>query len=136
MTPMFPLLALLQAQASDNPECDQDKADQGIQIEMNICAHRDFLEADADLNAQWKITADKMRALDEGAYVIDDGRPGYFAALLEAQRAWLAYRDAHCATEGYWARGGSMEPLLVSGCLAALTTARTEQLRQLAEYPN
>lgn len=118
------------------PECDQAKADMGIQQEMNICAHRDYLLADRELNAQWKLTAAKMKALDaEADFPAWDERPGYFDQLLAAQRAWIAFRDAHCASEGYWARGGSLEPLLVSTCKSALTQARTAQLRDLANYP-
>ena len=119
----------------DVPPCNQARADQGIQSDLNICAHHEFLKADAELNAQWKKTAKRMKGIDAQPYPVEDGRPGYFEALLASQRAWLAYRDAHCVNEGYWARGGSMEPMLVSFCLASLTNERTEQLRQLAEYP-
>ena len=124
------------ASADDYPPCDQARADQGIQSDLNICAHHQFLQADAELNAQWKATAGHMRALDDHEFTKRDGRIGYFDALLAAQRAWLSYRDAHCINEGYCARGGSMEPMLVSFCLASLTRDRTEQLRQLAEYPD
>ena len=54
-------------------------------------------------------------------------------ALLACQRAWLTYRDAQCLIEGYAARGGSMEPMLLSGCIARLTMARTQALRDLIE---
>ena len=126
------------AQEADSlPRCDQAKADMGIQQEMNICAHREFLIADATLNAQWKLTAAKMKAQDkDSAAWAADGRPGYFATLLEGQRAWITFRDAHCASEGYFARGGSLEPLLVSTCKTALTEARTAQLKELADYPD
>jgi uncharacterized protein YecT (DUF1311 family) len=89
------------------------------------------------LNAQWKITAAAMKARDAGSanYRGDDTRAGYFESLLEAQRAWLRYRDAHCRTEGYIARGGSMEPMLVSGCKAHLTRMRTEELKALVDVP-
>jgi len=135
---MFTVLLLL-AQTTGYPECNQAAADQGIQQEMNICAHGEFLEADAALNAQWRITRDAMKAND--AQLIErsgpdgDGRPGYFETLLEAQRAWIIYRDAHCRSEGNWARGGSIVPLLVSSCKTALTEARTKQLQDLVEYP-
>ena len=65
-----------------------------------------------------------------------DTRPGWFASLLEAQRAWIAFRDAHCRVDGYMARGGSLEPLLVSTCKTALTKARTAQLQELADSPD
>ena len=55
--------------------------------------------------------------------------------MLEAQRGWLRYRDAHCRVDGYTARGGSLEPLLVATCKARLTRMRTEELRELVEVP-
>jgi len=103
------------------------------QTDMNICAGQDFVEADAELNAQWSITAASMRRRDADTTYSDDGRAPYFEVLLAAQRAWLTFRDAHCISEGYEARGGSMEPMLVAGCRAALTRERTQQLRDLIE---
>ena len=123
----------------DLPDCDEEAAERGIQQAMNICAYRDFLIADAALNAQWKVTSAKLKARDadwESYKPDNDTRPGWFASLLEAQRAWLSYRDAHCRVDGYTARGGSLEPLLSSTCKTALTKARTEELRELAESPN
>ncbi|MEL7196892.1 MAG: lysozyme inhibitor LprI family protein [Pseudomonadota bacterium] len=117
------------------PECNQEAADRGIQQEMNICAHRDYLLADKELNEQWKLTSATMKSRD-GSWKPDwDDRPGYFASLLEAQRAWITFRDAHCRVEGYVARGGSLEPLLVSTCKTALTKTRTAQLKELADSP-
>lgn len=130
---MFSIL-LIFAQAAPLPECDQQAADQGIQSAMNLCAARDFAEADGELNAQWKLTRAKMKQYD--AQWHDDDGPGYFETLLEAQRAWLNYRDAHCRSEGYLARGGSIEALFVSDCMTTLTKARTKQLRDLANFPD
>jgi len=124
---------------ADLPTCNQEAAERGIQQEMNICAHRDFLIADAALNAQWRVTRDTMKARDADwqSYKPDyDTRPAWFASLLESQRAWLTYRDAHCRVDGYTARGGSLEPLLVSTCKTALTEARTNELLDLAQSPN
>lgn len=130
---MISALLLLLAQAGALPECDEEAAERGVQQEMNICAHRDFLEADAALNVQWRLTRAVMRQRDaEADLPAHDTRPGNFDTLLEAQRAWLTYRDAHCRADGYTARGGSLEPLLVSTCKTALTLARTAQLQELA----
>jgi uncharacterized protein YecT (DUF1311 family) len=49
--------------------------------------------------------------------------------LREAQRAWVSFRDAQCRLESFEARGGSMQPMLDSGCRAAVTRARTAELR-------
>jgi uncharacterized protein YecT (DUF1311 family) len=51
--------------------------------------------------------------------------------LRAAQRAWMAFRDAECAVAGYEALGGSMESMLVSGCVAQLTKRRAAELRQM-----
>lgn len=130
---------LLLAQAAALPPCDEDAAEMGVQSAMNICAAHDYAAADAELNAQWKVTSAKLKARDESweDYAPDgDDRPGWFASLLEAQRAWLTYRDAHCRVDGYEMRGGSAEALLVATCKTALTRARTQQLRQLAQSPD
>ncbi|RIV84785.1 DUF1311 domain-containing protein [Aurantiacibacter xanthus] len=100
---------------------------------MTMCAARDYEEADAALNAQWSQTADVMRARDRDLDRVYDDRPGYFETLLAAQRAWLTYRDKHCASAGYRYRGGSMEPMIVSGCKTRLTEQRTRELADLIE---
>ena len=136
----YPLLMLLatqhgvEADAGEVARETRDCAEPMTQQAMNYCAALEFDEADAALNAQWRETAAEMRRLD-AASTPDDGRPGYFEQLLAAQRAWLSYRDAHCASEGYYARGGSLEPLLVATCKTQVTRARTQQLHELSDNP-
>lgn len=134
---MISSLFLIMMQPEGLPPCDMEKADQGIQQEMNICAANDFVLADQELNAAWALARAKTKELDK-SYAEYPGPPeanprGYFELLLSAQRAWLKYRDEHCKLDGYGARGGSLEPLLVSTCKTALTKARTKELRVLAE---
>lgn len=130
-------LPLLLQSAQHLPECDQMAADHGVQQAINQCAYRDYLIADAELNLQWKITSAAMTARDAefsvSASAEFDKREGHFESLLEAQRAWLRYRDAHCRLDGYTARGGSMEPMIDLFCKTHLTRARTEQLMDLVE---
>ena len=84
---------------------------------MNRCAGEAYERADKALNAEWaKIMAAKGEKEEE-------------KLLLDAQRAWIKYRDAHCTYDGYEARGGSMEPMLYNGCRARLTRERIAQLR-------
>ena len=131
------LLPLLLQSADVVPQCDQAAADKGIQQAMNQCAYRDYLIADAELNAQWAITRARMKQDDAdfaaSASAEFDKREGSFDRLLEAQRGWLRYRDAHCQVSGYGARGGSLEPLLVAMCKTQLTQERTQQLKDLVE---
>lgn len=106
-----------------------DCAEPATQTAINMCAGQDYARADAELNVVWR----ELRAVtkQEDEYSYDDGQPGHWPTLLEAQRTWIAYRDAHCRLVGYDARGGSLEPMLVSACKAELTRARTQRMRTL-----
>lgn len=103
------------------------------QSEMTYCAEQAYQRADHVLNDQWRLTVRTMQDRDRltRAYGNRDQRPGYHATLLAAQRAWIAYRDTSCTVEGYGARGGSLEPMLIAQCRAALTEARTVWLEQV-----
>ncbi len=145
------LLLPMMMQSAEPPVPGWNCKDPIAQQEMNWCAGQDYAAADAELNAQWKITVEAMKRRD--AEVGEEFGPlnpaipregaaarmaytGHFTALLEGQRAWLAYRDAQCRLEGYQFLGGSAQPMIVSGCLAALTRHRTKELRDLAEFPD
>ena len=103
---------------------------------MNMCFYRSYERADAEMNAQWKITAAAMKQADRDLDRTYDKEPGYFDTLLAAQRAWITYRDQHCLGESFEARGGSMAPMLNSTCRITLTQERTRQLKALVEVEN
>src|SRR5947209_5146986 len=121
--------ALVIAAAPVPPNC----AEALSQLEMNACAGHDLEFADAAMNRAWKLLLPLMKKRDSDDVPAVDGRPTYTAALLDAQRTWLRYRDAHCQSYAYFARGGSMEPMQLYGCEAQLTNERTKQLRELIE---
>ena len=125
---MFALIVFSLAAAEPRLNC----ADLQTQTEINLCAAQDAKKADAELNRQWATTAAIMRAQDKANHAPKDGRPGYHAALLAAQRAWIRFRDLQCRAEGYAMRGGSAEPMMIGACLAQVTRARTMQLKELA----
>ena len=114
------VLLALAAQAPDDPienACYQ--ADHSQQA-MNRCAGDAYQRADTALNTQWaKVLA---------AYGDD---PESKKLLLDAQRAWLKYRDAQCQLASLDSRGGSIWLLINSGCLASLTRRRTQELKEL-----
>lgn len=112
-----------------------DCANAVTQSDMTACAASEWQQADAKLNSQWEQTAAHMRQRDAMYDHSHEDRPGFFDQLLAAQRAWLTYRDANCATEGYVARGGTLEPMLVAHCKAELTRQRTRQLQSIEEWP-
>jgi uncharacterized protein YecT (DUF1311 family) len=109
-------------QATDDPvETACVNADQSQQG-MNRCAGDAFERADKALNAMWsKVLA---RFGDEAKSK---------KLLLDSQRAWLKYRDAQCELAAYDNLGGSIWPLINSGCLAAATRQRTRELADLIE---
>ncbi len=127
------LLSAPMAAAQDGePEVDCQNAQ--AQIEMNICAGRDYEAADEELNAAYKVTMAAARKMDEQAREMGEHYVGAVDALKRAQRAWIGYRDGQCELAGFEARGGSMEPMLVSGCLADLTRKRTAELKAVSEF--
>ncbi|HEV2900283.1 MAG TPA: lysozyme inhibitor LprI family protein [Pseudaminobacter sp.] len=108
------LAVLLSSPAAFAQECDRSDESQAG---MNICANEDYKAADAKLN---KTYSEIMKRLSDDA----DGRK----LLQAAQRSWIAFRDAECNFSTADSQGGSIHPMLVSGCLQGLTEARTEQL--------
>lgn len=116
---------------AEEAECDDPPTQQA----MNTCSAREFAAADAALNEQWQATTAAMRARDAEVDGETDKQPGHFETLLNGQRAWLAYRDAECLSQSFFARGGSLQPTLAAQCKTYLTELRTEQLRVLAAGP-
>ncbi len=127
---MMVLLSIALA-AVAQPMTEAECADAASQAAMNACAAQAFERADAELNALYRRLIDGARENDrspDNGRVEGDDRPGEEATLREAQRAWVAFRDAHCRGEGYAERGGSMEPMIFHQCLERLTRERIAQL--------
>lgn len=121
------LIALaLAAQAAHDPRCDSPRTP-----DLMACAGADWNRADAAMNAEYRRVMAQMK--DQDAHPQPDATTGptYAATLLASQRAWLAFRDAECANEGYKFRGGTMQNLEAVSCKANLTKARTKQLHDL-----
>ncbi|MEO1703506.1 MAG: lysozyme inhibitor LprI family protein [Pseudomonadota bacterium] len=114
---------------------DWDCSDAGNlpQQGMNYCAYQDWQTADRALNALWPEVKRWAKATDEQ---VREWRPEIANAeadLLKAQRAWIDYRDGHCENEGMKVAGGSLQPLLIYSCKAAMTRNRNEELLLLLE---
>lgn len=90
---------------------------------MNQCARQFYDEADAQLNTVW---ADLRERRGEGHS---------WDPILEAQRAWIPFRDAHCEAHAAPYEGGSIQPLIRFGCLTDVTEQRTAQLREFLNEP-
>ena len=92
------------------------------QMGMNRCAAEEYERADKKLNAQWA----KVQA-----WAKDDRQSAKL--LLDSQRSWIKYRDAHCAMVADENRGGSIVPLVELICMTGMTTDRTKALSQLMD---
>jgi uncharacterized protein YecT (DUF1311 family) len=110
----FAAILFATAAAADDIDCHKAMT----QSAMNICADRDFRAADAKLNAAY---AKLMAALDDA---------GFKTKLKTAQRAWISFRDSECTFETADNEGGSIHPMVYSGCLTRLTKERIKALEQ------
>lgn len=119
------LFVLQPASAQDNVDCGYPLN----QMEMTYCAEKSWEMADTELNAVYEQAMAMMRETDE---FLPKELKGAVNALKDAQRAWIPYRDKACAAHGYLARGGSMESMLIYGCLSILTQKRTDELSEIA----
>lgn len=106
------LMLPLEAEAQSAADCISPQT----QLLMNMCAARDYEQADAALNAAWGPARSYARQIGQGD------------ALLKAQRAWLTYRDAACEVQASPYEGGSIQPLIRFSCLSELTAERTRML--------
>lgn len=88
------------------------------QFEMNQCVAHSFNVADRELNEVWQ----KIKTN------YSSGKT--YEKLLDAQRKWIAFRDADCdgAVGALW-EGGSAAPMAIIGCKATLTKARVKALK-------
>lgn len=123
--------SLLAAAACAQDMSNVDCTNTPVQQEMNLCAEQDWMEADADLNATYKEAMAVMKGYDANLPKTERGAE---LNLRAAQRAWVSFRDAACAAEGFAMHGGSAEPLLIYGCRARLTRQRAEDLHLLSAY--
>lgn len=113
----------VRSQSSD-PKIDCAKAT--TTLEINFCAEQDFKAADARLNAAYKAM---LARVETGTDFDASTKAGLRAAIQDAQRKWLAFRDADCkeAVGREWT-GGTGMTYAVYTCLTEKTVVRTKEL--------
>jgi uncharacterized protein YecT (DUF1311 family) len=114
---LFLGLIFIAAFVSAAPARADECGDAMDQQTMSVCAHRSFEKADAELNAVYKRLQSRKMDNAQAAKL-----------LIAAERAWVAFRDAECEFDAADNIGGSIYPMILSGCLERLTKARIEQL--------
>jgi len=91
------------------------------QTSMNECAAKEFVRADAELNVLYQRIIGRLSG--------DADRAEIRKALVAAQRAWVAFRDAECAFVGSSTIGGTINPTIVASCRAAVTNKRIDDFK-------
>lgn len=110
--------------------CIEGVPDGQTTVGMMQCAQAEADAWDALLNAEYQRARESARQGDAA-----EDRPEFQNAaqtLLEAQRAWIAFRDANCAMEYARWGSGSMRMTAGASCLLDMTAERTLDLRAYA----
>ena len=121
----FFLTMILVLLATSNIVVSADCSSPETQMEMNTCATENFKSADEELNQTYQALL-KKSATD----------PAFIQKLLEAQRAWIKFRDLEleamyaCKEENARLCWGSMMPLCYLGYKTKMTRERTDRLKQ------
>ncbi|MGE4481897.1 lysozyme inhibitor LprI family protein [Acidocella sp.] len=105
------LLALPAAHAADCSRAD-------TQMELDACAAAAFKADDATLNQLYARIEARL-----------GGDADKRKALVAAQRAWVAYRDAACKFAASGVEGGSIHPMIVTDCEDRLTKRRIQDFQ-------
>ena len=100
---------------------------------MSMCNNDEYEAWDVLLNEQYKLTMAAFKGMD-----VDEGE--YFSSfavrvesLRDAQRAWIAFRDAECTLEYAIWGSGSMRNIAGSACYVDMTAQRTIDLWAMRE---
>jgi uncharacterized protein YecT (DUF1311 family)/sugar lactone lactonase YvrE/tetratricopeptide (TPR) repeat protein len=91
------------------------------QATMNAQARGEFAQADTELNKTYQSVLAKLPTAE--------GKQ----KLKEAQRAWIASRDAEAARAAEEAEGGSMAPTLRTEAMTRLTQQRIKELKAMLD---
>lgn len=88
------------------------------QSQMNRDAQDSYKKSDAELNKVYKQLISNISKEQKDA-------------LIDAQLAWIKFRDANSACWASPNKGGSIYPLIYYGRMKEMTEARTAELREL-----
>jgi uncharacterized protein YecT (DUF1311 family) len=108
--------------------------DRETQMEMNQCSAEEYRKADGRLNALYnQLVQTFQKDIAKAAQQNDVSQKGFeqrgLAGLRQAERAWIQYRDAHCAAVRQRYEGGSISPMIFSMCMTETTEHRIQELR-------
>ncbi len=94
---------------------------------MADCTYAETAEWDRLLNAEY---AALRATMEEGDIAYPDS-VDLSDALRDAQRAWIAYRDAECSLQQFLSRGGTIGILSGGSCRLSFTARRTIEFHRM-----
>ena len=106
------------------------QADQCIGLISDPCIDKDTSTAVACQERETRIWDEKLNAAFKDARAHVDAATG--EALKEAQRAWIAFRDAKCAVSEKEYDGGTMATIMVADCKRTETGRRALEMQAIA----
>jgi uncharacterized protein YecT (DUF1311 family) len=118
------VLAAGPSAADPSMECSVTET---TQVATGDCLAAAEKTVDAALDQALGFAVDAAKALDA-----ETGRAAAVPALDAGQKAWSAYRDAHCAYVGETFGGGSGTGIAIRSCRIELARARTDVLMRFA----
>ncbi|MEM1086555.1 MAG: lysozyme inhibitor LprI family protein [Pseudomonadota bacterium] len=122
-------------EADRGPECrgiiyEACPENAGSTQEMVECSDAGYRFWDGQLNANYRALVAAYQQEDE--FEEADSPYKLVPLLRDAQRAWVAYRDANCkGFERNRFRGGTMGRLSAASCLSSMTADRAQELADL-----
>lgn len=91
-------------------------------IEINQCTRREADAADRQLNQVYQQLKPKISRQQQ-------------QKLIQAQQAWIKFKDATCAYEQAQFEGGTISTSVYFNCLTQVTQQRTKDLQRYLQQP-
>ncbi len=118
------------------PEDDIKPVCGGATPENNYCIADKLADADEHLNKLYKGMLKKLAASSKAA---DSDRErdevnNRRQVLVEAERAWIGFKDAQCNSEANWLGQGTGTTAVHLSCELELTELRLRELQSLDNY--
>jgi uncharacterized protein YecT (DUF1311 family) len=125
---VFSIISTVMA-ADEEHAADCSKAEG--QMQLNQCY------GDVDLKTEKKLEETYKKLVE---FIKTNKHSKDVLKLEESQKSWLLYRKNDCEDESSRYEGGSMQPMVLSGCMMAEATERINQLNKMinevAAYSN
>ena len=110
--------------------CDRDSSNTH---DINACSKEDFQTAESRLNDAYKrVLAFLSKAPDEG---LSYNPPEARKPLVEAQRAWITFREKDCSAQNNISGFTTLRPSAYFICMKLHAELRTKQLLEYLKPP-